>query len=64
MKYKTTEAQRKANEKWKEKNKNLQKKYVLKSNCKRYIKEFAELSDLEELEEMIKNAKKDVDNIP
>jgi hypothetical protein len=60
LKYKTTEAQRKANEKWKEKNKNLQKKYVLKSNCKRYIKEFAELSDLEELEEMIKKAKKDL----
>ena len=56
----TTEAQRKANEKWKEKNKNLQKKYVLKSNCKRYIKEFAEISDLEELEEMIKNVKKDL----
>lgn len=60
MKHKTSEAQRKANEKWKEKNKNLQKKYVLKSNCKRYIKEFAEISDLEELEEMIKKAKKDL----
>lgn len=60
MNYKTSEAQRKANEKWKEKNKNLQKKYVLKSNCKRYIKEFAEVSDLEELEEMIKKAKKDL----
>lgn len=60
MKYKTSESQRKANEKWKEKNKNLQKKYVLKSNCKRYIKEFAEISDLEELEEMIKKAKKDL----
>jgi hypothetical protein len=60
LKYKTSEAQRKANEKWKEKNKNLQKKYVLKSNCKRYIKEFAEISDLEELEEMIKKAKKDL----
>lgn len=60
MKHKTSEAQRKANEKWKEKNKNLQKKYVLKSNCKRYIKEFAELSDLEEIEEVIKKAKKDL----
>lgn len=60
MNYKTSEAQRKANEKWKDKNKNLQKKYVLKSNCKRYIKEFAEISDLEELEEMIKKAKKDL----
>ena len=57
---KTSEAQLKAVKKWKNKNKELQKKYVLKSNCTRYLKEFAELSDLEEIEEVIKKAKKDL----
>lgn len=57
---KTSDAQLKAVKKWKDKNKELQKKYVLKSNCKRYIREFAELSDLEEIEEMIKEIKKDM----
>lgn len=59
-KKKTSDAQLKAVKKWKNKNKELQKKYVLKSNCKRYLKEFAELSDIEEIEEVIKKAKKDL----
>ena len=50
-KKKTSDAQLKAVKKWKNKNKELQKKYVLKSNCKRY---------LEEIEEVIKKAKKDL----
>ena len=56
--YKTKEGQKKANERYLENNPEAVKKGTIrsmKSNAKRYIREFATLEELEELEILIKN---------
>lgn len=50
----TSEAQKRANEKWKAANKEKQKIYRYRSQAKKFINEFATKEDLEDLEEMIK----------
>ena len=49
-----SDAQKKANEKWKAANRERQKIYNYKSKAKKFISEFATKEDLEDLEEMIK----------
>ena len=51
----TSEAQKRANEKWKAANKEKQKIYRYRSQAKKFINEFATKEDLEDLEEMIKS---------
>ena len=41
--------QERARDKWNEENKDKRKIYTAKSGCRRYIKEFANLEDLEEV---------------
>ena len=58
--YKTKEGQKKANERYLEKNpeaKERKKINSMRSNTKRFINEFATLEELEELENLIKNRK-------
>lgn len=59
--YKTKEGQKKANERYLENNpeaKEKKKINSMRSNAKRFIKEFATPQELEELEILIKNIKK------
>lgn len=59
--YKTKEGQKKANERYLENNpeaKEKKKINSMRSNAKRFIKEFATPQELEELENLIKNKKK------
>lgn len=61
--YKTKEGQKKANERYLENNPEAVKKGTIrsmKSNAKRYIREFATPEELEELEILIKNKKMEV----
>nr|DAG03350.1 MAG TPA: hypothetical protein [Siphoviridae sp. ct6rT12] len=58
--YKTKEGQKKANERYLEKNpeaKERKKINSMRSNTKRFINEFANPQELEELEILIKNKK-------
>lgn len=58
--YKTKEGQKKANERYLEKNpeaKERKKINSMRSNTKRFINEFANPQELEELEILIKNRK-------
>ena len=48
-----SEAQKRANEKWKEANKEKQKIYRYRSQAKKFINEFATQDDLAELKKMI-----------
>lgn len=55
---KTTPAQRRANKKWKEKNKKKNRIYVAKSTAKRYITDIInDEEEIEEVEEWIEIAK-------
>lgn len=54
--------QEKARDKWNSENKERRKIYVAKSACKRYIRDFAELEDLEEVKEWIKEKEKNLKN--
>lgn len=49
----TSEAQKRANEKWKAANKEKQKIYRYRSQAKKFINEFASHNDLLELRKMI-----------
>ncbi|WP_215673015.1 hypothetical protein [Ligilactobacillus ruminis] len=49
----TSEAQKRANEKWKASNKEKQKIYRYRSQAKKFINEFASQDDLLELRKMI-----------
>ena len=49
----TSEAQKRANEKWKAPNKEKQKIYRYRSQAKKFINEFASQDDLLELRKMI-----------
>lgn len=49
-----SEAQKRANEKWKAANKEKQKIYRYRSQAKKFINEFATEDDLVELQRMIK----------
>lgn len=61
--YKDPEGQKKANERYLKNNPEAVSKGTIrsmKSNTKRYIREFATLEELEELEILIKNRKKEL----
>lgn len=61
--YKTMEQQKEADKRYLEKHpeaKEKKKISAMKSNAKRFIKEFAKIEDLEELENLIKNKKMEV----
>lgn len=50
---KVSEAQRLANEKWKQKNITKSRIYIYRSTAKRFIKEFADLDDIKEIKELV-----------
>lgn len=50
---KTSNSQTKANQNWCAKNKDLKKMYSVRSNAKRYIREYATKENLLELQELI-----------
>lgn len=50
-----SEARKRANKKWNEKNKEKMKKYSTKSHAKKYVLEYANVDELKELEQLIKN---------
>ena len=52
---KTSEAQRRANERWKEKNKEKQRIYIMRSTTRRFLSEFATDEDIAEVLEIINN---------
>ena len=54
----TSEAQKRANEKWKAANKEKQKIYRYRSQAKKFINEFAEEKDLQDLEKLIVERRK------
>lgn len=57
--FKTSEAQRKASQKWKEKNKARNKYVNYRSLAKLFAREYAKsLEDIKELEEIFKNENK------
>lgn len=60
--YKTSEARRKANAKWTHKNKTKQTRYVYKSNAKNFIKKYASVDDLKELELLIQSKLKELNS--
>ena len=55
--------QERARDKWNDDNKERRKVYVAKSHCRRYIRDFAELEDLEEVKKWIKGKEKKLKNI-
>lgn len=59
---KTSEAQIKASKKWKEKNKDKQKLYNIRSKAKKFIKDYSTLDDLEALELLISQRRKELGN--
>lgn len=48
-----SEARRKANKKWNEKNKDKQRVYLYRSHAKKFVREIANEDDLKELRNMI-----------
>lgn len=58
---KTSDAQKKANERWKRKNKDLQRRYVKRSTAKNYILKTLDTQDeLEEVKDWIKEKEKNL----
>lgn len=58
---KTSPAQARARDKWKEKNREKQKKYVSKSHAKRYISDLIESpEELEEVKKWVEEAEKKI----
>ncbi|KRM19491.1 hypothetical protein FC40_GL000035 [Ligilactobacillus hayakitensis DSM 18933 = JCM 14209] len=53
----TSDAQKKANQKWKEANKEKQKIYRYRAQAKKFIRDFATEKDLEELLQLIEERK-------
>lgn len=62
-KYKTTEAQRRASQKWDEKNREYKRIKDYRSKGLKFIKEYSEMADLQEYEDEIKQRKKELKNI-
>lgn len=58
----TRTPQERARDKWNGNNYERRKIYVAKSHCRRYIRDFAELEDLEEVKEWIKEKEKKLKN--
>ena len=56
--YKTSEAQRRATKKWDEVNKSYKRIRDYRSKGLKFIREYSEMDDLEEFEEVIENRKK------
>ena len=48
-----SEARRKANKKWNEKNKDKQRVYLYRSHAKKFVREIANEDDLKELDKLI-----------
>lgn len=59
---KTTEAQKRATQAYREKNKERTRKQSAKSSAKTFIRKYADLSDLEELETLIESKKETLNN--
>lgn len=59
---KTTEAQRRAAQKWNEKNKEHRKQRDYFAKGKRFIREYATLEELQELKELIAEKEKELKN--
>lgn len=57
---KTSEAQLRAVARWKEKNKEKQKKYNYKSQCKRFIIDYATEKDLKDVERFVEERRKEL----
>ena len=53
-----SEAQKRARDKWNKKNKERKKIIDLRSSCKRYIREFATVDDLQDLQQLINEREK------
>lgn len=56
----TTEAERRAKQKWQEENREKTRIYNYRSQAKKFIKDFAEEDDLKELEKLIKERRKNL----
>lgn len=61
--FKTSKAQREANKRYKEKNRERLKIQTYFSNAKLFISEHADIDGLEELEKLIDQRKKDLKNV-
>lgn len=61
--FKTSKAQREANKRYKEKNKEKLKIQTYFSNAKLFISEHADVESLEELEKLIDERKKDLKSV-
>lgn len=59
---KASEAQTRANAKWKSKNKEKQRKYQYKSYAKSYIRNMTNTEDLDELCELIDERRKELND--
>ena len=59
-KNKTSEAQIRASKKWDEAHPEIKKKSSAKSGCKRYIRDYANIKDLKEVEEWIEDRKESI----
>ncbi|RHW49008.1 hypothetical protein [Lactobacillus bombicola] len=57
---KISEAKKRANKKWDEKNKNRKKYLVYRSQAKSFIRRFATQEDLDELEKLIAEKRKNL----
>lgn len=57
-----TEAKRKANKKWDEKNKERKSFISRRSTARNFVKKWAQEEDLKELEELIKLRRKELEN--
>ncbi|SEM46300.1 hypothetical protein SAMN05216431_10319 [Ligilactobacillus sp. WC1T17] len=53
-----SDAQKKANQKWKAANKEKQKLYRYRSQAKKFIKDFATEKDLQDLEQLVAQRRK------
>lgn len=53
-----SDAQKRARDKWNKRNKERKKIIDLRSSCKRYIREFATIDDLQDLQQLINERKK------
>ncbi|MFO1554053.1 hypothetical protein, partial [Lactiplantibacillus plantarum] len=58
---KLTEAQKKANKKWDDENKELKRIYRYRSYSRKFIKEMANENDLNELQMLLDTRRKDLD---
>lgn len=57
---KVSEAQKRASRKWDKKNKEKKNYIVVKANAKRFINKFATASDLDNLEKLISERRKEL----